>query len=153
LESAFAKARDAVKSWLQIRDTKPEGERHQYRRTPIQDGLFNMLELAAYFMGAKYESVEGLGGPYSDLMLGPDSWMLVGPDPHISAMRFPREPAFAELEDRGRLRSGCVLFRLFRKRAQWKRAEQRDWTSTNCDEIHLLALLLWQSQEWTTAEL
>jgi hypothetical protein len=157
LESAFVRARDAVNSWLRTHGANPEGEDDQQRRAPIQDGLFNMLELAAYFLGAKYESIEGLGGPYTDLKLGPDSWMLVGPDPQISTVRLPRELALAELKDRGQLQSGTVLFQLYRdqvrNRAEWKLAEQEDWKSTNFKQIYLLALLLQQSQEWTTEEL
>jgi hypothetical protein len=153
LESAFAKARDAVNSWLRTHETKPESEGDQHLRAPIQEGLFNMLELAAYFLGAKYESLEGLGGPYTDLKLGPDTWMLVGPDQRLSTVRLPRELALAELEDRGRLQSGSVLFRLDRDRAEWKRAEQQDWKVPNFEQIHLLAFLLEQSQEWTTEKL
>ncbi len=79
-----------------------------------------MLELAAYILGEEYEALEGQGGPYSDLTLGPDAdaWMLVGPEPKIANVRMPRELAFAELEDRGRLQPGSVLFRLSGDRAK-----------------------------------
>ena len=48
-----------------------------------------MLELAAYFVGARYDFLEGLSGPYSDLMLGPDAWMMVGTAPQIAPTRLP----------------------------------------------------------------
>ena len=154
LELVFNRARSDIERWLSTQVTEPEGDRRPHQKGPIQDGVFNMLELAAYFLGAKYELLEGLSGPYSDLMLGPNAWIVVGTGSTIAGLRMPRQLAFAELEDRGRLPSDGVrvLFRLFRDRAEWKLAEQTAWTPAIDEQIHLLAYLLYKRNS-TTQEL
>src|SRR5262249_8935134 len=99
--------------------------------------------LAAYFLGLPCEALAGMGGPFSDLMLGPDSWRLVGPDPTIAGPRMPRALALVELEDRGRLEPDSVLFQLSTDGADWKVAKQQCWSSVSDNhEIRLLAYYL-----------
>ena len=152
-KTVLQRAREAVNRWPSSRDESSEHESKPHRQSPIQDGLINMLELAFYFLGEKYEPLEGLSGPYSDLMLGPDAWMLVGPDPIISRIKMPKELAFAELEDRGRALPDSVLFRLLsREHAEWRLASKPPWEPANADEILLLTLLL-KKQSLRTEEL
>lgn len=151
LGEAFELASKSVDSWFK----KPEGDQPKgegdrraadSKQGPLQDGLFNMLELAAYFLGFPYKSLEGKGGPFRDLMLGPDSWEVVGTALDAQGVKMPRQLACAELEEWGRIHPESVLFCLSRKEAKWRVATDGEWKNTNEDQLRLLANLLKERQ-------
>lgn len=146
IQEVFQKAYREVRQLLanQISDKEDTAEPPQ--RTPLQEGLVNMLELATYFLGRTYEPLEGVGGPYGDLLLGDqqdDGWFLAGPAPTIATVRYPRQLALMELEARGQASPDAILLRLpeHPERAAWKRPGA-DWEETNKQHIRLLACLL-----------
>jgi hypothetical protein len=112
-----------------------------------------MLELATYFMGRSSRDLEGLGSDYDDLMLGPESWYVVGTDPGIALIRMPRTLAFAELDERGAAHPDAVLFRLDRGYAEWRLASEPGWKDMNADQARRLACPLTVGDGWSREEL
>jgi len=139
IEIVHREAVDSVRRHLHEVEV-PEDEQEPYRRAPLQESVANLLELATYFLELDYTLLEGIGGPFSDLNLGEDSWFLVGPTPSMATIRYPRHLAEVELKERGSANPGAVLFRLCPDRVEWKGL--RDWDRANKDQVHLLAHLL-----------
>lgn len=119
-------------------------EEEFYMRTPLQAGLVNMLELAAYFLDRPYTPLEGLHGPYLDLNLGEDDWYLLGHDPILRTVRYPRQLAEAELEALEKSFPSGLFFKLplSREEQSWKLPD-KTWTRPRAKHyIRLLACLL-----------
>jgi hypothetical protein len=152
IKNVFEFADFAVRQSLTADQTRAADER-LYQRAPIQHGLFNMLELAAYFTGVDYHPLEGLGGPFGGITTEADDWKLVGPDPTIALVHMPRSLALAELDARGETNPRSILFRLDRRAAQWKTAPARSWEPFGIPQARLLAHLLERSEPWTKTEL
>ena len=140
-----------------IRDAIKEAEKaiqesNIGKRTQIQDHLFNLIELAAYFIAMDYAEVEGMG-EYHDVKNPPPSWILVGPNPQMAEVKYSEAYALEELEGMIESHPGAVFFVLRsltspktgnRPRAQWK-IGQNEWGKTSYPELKLLALLLRQN--------
>jgi hypothetical protein len=105
----------------------------------LQDEGHNLLELAAYFLGISTQSLEGRGS----LVLGPDDWALVGPDPMTCQVSYPRELAVEELKARGEREPGAFLYVLEAEPDddRWKQPGRRVWTRPPARFLMLLALL------------
>jgi hypothetical protein len=110
----------------------------------IQDTGFNLLELAAYFLGENYASLEGLGLADEELHRPSIAWYLVGPDPAICRVSMLERLAVAELEARGQQHCDAILFKLPNHPGEpvWKRASDPGWNRVNDDHLRLLAMVL-----------
>lgn len=81
---------------------KRHDQEHEPNAAPawgVQEVVFNLLELATYFLGEKYEGLEGLG--HFDVLRPKDNqeWILLGSEPATATISVTREFALAELED------------------------------------------------------
>jgi hypothetical protein len=123
-----------------------------FERTQIQDHLFNLLELAAYFTAVDYPEVEGMG-EYHNPEKPPHFWILVGPDPRIAEVKYSEAFALEELDALTKSHSDAVFFVLRnlnspetgdRPKAQWK-IDQQKWKKASYPKLKLLALLLRQT--------
>lgn len=95
LADDFSKASAETLDWL--RGQGQEGKIPEERRTRIQDGVINLLEICAYFLGQEYQPLEGRKG-LDDNFFGEEApWHLVGPDPLMATVRYPKRLALAEL--------------------------------------------------------
>lgn len=111
---------------------------------PLQQGWFNMLELAAYFLGADYRPLEGWGRlDVMDYAPG-DAWLLVSQDPLSAAVRMNRVLADAELKDRATRHPEAVLFRLTPDGSECRSAldEESAWRPVTEPGLHVLAGLM-----------
>ena len=89
----------------------------------LQDGVFNAIELASYFLGLKYDPLLGRGGVERDgFAPGPSPWILVGHDRRMLRVELSRAFAIEELEAYGRQNPAMVLFKLSKSRTDfhWK---------------------------------
>jgi len=125
-------------------------------RAPLQDGLVNLLEITTYFLGLPYVPLEGIDGPYSNLLLSDQQdgkWFLVGPDPTIATVHYTRQLAVIELEARGQENPDAILFRLpeYPERAAWKKPGTK-WQMVSERHIRLLTCLLMR-QNWRRLDL
>jgi hypothetical protein len=114
------------------------------RGGPIQDTGFNLLELAAYFLGEDYSPLEGLGLSDEELHRPSIAWYLVGPDPAICRVSVLERLAVAELEARGQQHCDAILFKLPNHPGEpvWKRASDPGWKRISDDHLRLLAAVL-----------
>ena len=148
LQDAFEQARNAVQRGFTNAEISPSRSPLAHDRGSVQRELFNLLELAAYFLGAEYAPLEGLGAIDVGNLNRDKSWFLVGPDPVISTVQYSRELAMAELEARGREHPGAILIRLLPtgttevREAECRMADGDDWQDTNVDGIKLIIVLL-----------
>ena len=70
IQEVFQKAYRGVRQLLANQRRDEEGTEEPPERSLLQEGRLNLLELATYFLGLTYEPLEGVGGPYGDLLLG-----------------------------------------------------------------------------------
>ncbi|MBX3327205.1 MAG: hypothetical protein U0223_18745 [Nitrospira sp.] len=157
IQEVFQKAYRGVRQLLANQRRDEEGTEEPPERSLLQEGRLNLLELATYFLGLTYEPLEGVGGPYGDLLLGDqqdDGWFLVGPDPTIATVRYPRQLAFIELEARSQASPDAVLFRLPEdpERAAWKKPGAEWQPERNKRNIRLIACLL-ERRNWNKLSL
>jgi hypothetical protein len=111
LGAAFASSCNAVRKHL---DGLNEGN-DEFR---LQHGLYNMLELAAYFLGAPFDALEGM----RDNESGPaDHWIMVGPDPRIATVRLSSAHALEELDARQETNADACVFCLPAEGNPWWR--------------------------------
>ncbi len=73
----------------------------------LQHSPVNMLELAAYFLDLPLDPLEGLRDEEDP---GGSHWRLVGPDPRITSVRYAREFALEELDERQAADDGAFVF-------------------------------------------
>jgi hypothetical protein len=148
LEDSFGHALREIKLRLLTRLSNSE---HQASRTsseePIQNTLFNMLELAAYFLGKtdhEYDRLQGIGALDDMVNRSTLDWFLVGPNSLISLVRLSKEVAYAELESRARDCPKAVLLRLppHPDVPMWRRARDREWQSAREGRVEFLVHIL-----------
>lgn len=132
INAAFAKAEEGIAKLRMHGPTKPQAA------VGIQDGLFNLLEMAAYATGKPYEGLEGLGDPLGDLHLSDRSWFLIGSSRQRSKLLYPEEFAFEELDAIGKRFPEAILFRLC-ENPRWKRAEMSCWDRVSEQNLRLIA--------------
>lgn len=158
IKPAFDRARERV--LLQIdKDFRDSAQLQHY--------LFNALELSAYFLDQPYKSLEGIGGlenqddPYVDIEPDYQKWMLVGPDPSISEVKYPRALALKELDVRetgSDPNTQVVLFKFPQSlHPKWKRASDPNWASMRGKTAKILTGILLvktreQVREWLGAK-
>ncbi|MBX3278410.1 MAG: hypothetical protein KF868_10450 [Acidobacteria bacterium] len=141
IDGAFAHARERVLQHLDEESAQ------------LQSHIFNALELSAYFLGQPYHSLEGIGeienrnNPYAEFGPPGQKWMLVGPDPLISKVKYPREFALQELGEQGGNKENdkkVVLFKLPESlRHEWKLTSQAGYEPVpNSHTAKLLAAIL-----------
>lgn len=156
IPEVFDRTRDEIQRLSAQSSDGAEGRKHP---TIIQQNLFNMLELASYFLNANYQPLEGLGAldPVDTLTKG---WFLVGPEPVISQVRRCEEFARQELKSRGVSCADAVLFclpppRSFEK-PEWCLARDGRWEEVGeAGEIwlRLLARVLRPAEDLSRAAL
>jgi hypothetical protein len=144
LRAVFDRARAEVLTASAGSPRQPTVSVRGPRGGTIQDTGFNLLELAAYFLGENYAPLEGLGLPDEELHRPSIAWCLVGPDPAIRRVSMLERLAVAELEARGRQHCDAILFKLpnYPGEPVWKRASDPDWRRVNDDHLRLLAMVL-----------
>jgi len=140
IEAAFAKAEEAIH------------EADVDNKAQIQDHLFNMLEMAAYFTAVDYSEVDGMG-EYHGPEKHPHSWILVGPDPQMAEVKYSEAFALEELDALTKSHPKAVFFILRNLTspktgkgppAQWKTG-QKEWQKASYPGLRLLALRLKQT--------
>lgn len=144
LLEAFETARTAVRA-LDPRGMEAPPSATQAR---LQTPTFNALEMAAWFIGAPYELLDGqarLMASWEDLFPESSSWMLVSADPRTADVRYPKELALAELETLGD-ESGALLFSVEicsgeRLLERWRPAGE-DWREAPRGHCRLLAAMM-----------
>lgn len=133
----LAERQDGATTWA---DELPQAVEQQSRP-------FNMLELAAYFLGGPHAVLEGGGaGPFREFGRNWRPWLLLGPDPAISTVRYPEALALEELEARVDGIQGALGFRLSAQgdRARWRRGGA--WEEATESSVRYLACVLARSQ-------
>ena len=126
MKSVFDVLLKQIEYYAEDREEEPSQRFDQL--TALQSNFFNMLELAAYFIGYPYDGFEGKGGlnritnehsqeyslknsvvrhgalkyrdPFSDLYSRRGDWRLVGNVPGLASIAYPGEMALEELEYR-----------------------------------------------------
>jgi hypothetical protein len=110
----------------------------------IQGGAFNLLELAAYFLGEDYRPLEGLAGP--DPLAPPpkSAWVVVGRGLSHGNILVTEDFALEEVESLGRRYREAVLCRIRTRRPEggWKLGSDREWKQVSDDQVRLIACLL-----------
>ena len=140
---------DAVASFRRWQASfSPEG--NTWQRAQLQSGVFNMLELASYFLGMPYQ-LDGLGGDHIDSSLGslfPADpalhWVLVGHEEELKTVRYSKSLALAELDAMGRRCPDAILFKLSSREENHVRlgADDDGWQRAGVNGLKLLAILL-----------
>lgn len=126
----------------------PETRPRDPRSARLQAPLFNALEMAAWFVGAPYEFLDGqsqLMASFHDLFPDLSPWRLVSVDPRTATISYPREMALAELDARGRRFEG-LMFVVERDAEgetveRWRRPGQ-EWQAAPKGQALLLAAIL-----------
>jgi hypothetical protein len=128
--------------------TSAHAEGEAWKRAPVQNGIFNMIEFASYFLGIPYK-LEGLGLDQHDSSLGalfPSNpelcWHLVGHEKELKVVRYSRQLALAELDAIGRRCPDAILFKLSREDEHHIRRGSGTWTPEGVNGLKLLATLL-----------
>jgi hypothetical protein len=145
IRALYGKARESIRRFQ-------SGIDYQGQRGSIQDCLFNMLELATYFLGIPYK-LEGEGSAFSGLELGKNDWYLVASGENLSGIRMPGPLARSELESRARRSPDALVFVLEENRPRWRIARQSGWADANADQLRLVACLLLGGGAWSTINL
>ncbi len=144
IRQVFEIAREEVQHRVGAHFQRSEWTGANSERGQIQEGLFNLLELAAYFLGEHYAPLEGLGALDVATYAPDDAWFLVGPDPLIAKIRLARDLALEELDSRGEADSKAVLlvFPPIPENAKWRLASATEWQEVNPEWIKILITLL-----------
>jgi hypothetical protein len=103
-------------------------------KAPLQNTIFNMLELAALFLRrppADWETLEGLGS--FERFGATEVWRLIGTSELISQVRYTRALAEVELEARGAEEPKAILFKFDGRQGQWRFGSQGSWQDMNPD--------------------
>lgn len=115
-------------------------------RTAIQDCAVNLVELSAYFLGLSHDEIlgltpEGSSSVFAGLGLGKSSWKLVGREPDLAKISYPRAMAEAELEALGK-KHGAVLvkFSADERSAEWKFVGNKKYSSVKSKGFTLKTL-------------
>ena len=163
LKPAFQQAVEQVRHWPSLGKESEGSEENGVQRRrlaplvrpvqaddthDLQNNLFNLLEMASYFLGLPYDPLEGMGmdpDPYQDLFPSwhTSPWILVGHDPSLSAFRYPEELAVTELENIAGNDPGALLFKLSVDEHVWRKPGD-SWVNVGPERLRLLALLLRQ---------
>ena len=108
----------------------------------VQEGAFNALELATYVLALPYSPLEGRAVRARTEMA--EGARLVGPDPLTARVWMSLDSCCEELDQRGALEPGSLLFRLGREapRAQARLAADSDWDEMPLQVAQVLAILL-----------
>jgi len=146
MDQRFDQASKGVKGVPSARSSSCGTIQQDGGRGQLQASLFNLLELAAYFLGMDYSKLEGLG-VLGDLEPSQsDAWLLVGPMPEISNVRHSELLAMQELTTMGRVCPDALLIRRppAGHQSEWRMGGQSDseWREVNDTWVHLLAWVL-----------
>lgn len=141
LHQAMEEAREAVRQ---------SGEHHREAvvlddmPVRIQDGHFNMLELACYFLGGDYQGLLGLGSGHEFFPRSSNGWYVLGQGASGGEILLSRDFALEQLESLGRSSPTAVLMKLLpgTEDAVWCAASKGQWCETNHDGVKLLSWLL-----------
>ena len=107
----------------------------------LQGGVFNLLELSAYFTGLPYDDLEGRGSRL-DYALERGDWVVIGPEPETRHVHLSEATAKQELEDRaGQSTGGEVFFRLGPTDSEWKVTDAPQYRHCHRQQLKMLALL------------
>lgn len=139
LEKTFESAKEAVKAY----QTKPPAlPADPEKQAQIQDGLTNMLELSACFLGMGTDRLEGWSDPWSDLGLGPNAYGLITKERGRDNERRPLALVEAELEDLAVENPSALLLDIRTGKASWKLGPKPPWEDLNEDAACLIRCLL-----------
>lgn len=132
---AVSRAVATYKRWQQAGVN--EGDNPPRREARLQHDLFNLLELAQYFVGGSYDQLAGLADRVDD-STGED-FRVVTMDPASALVRCTREFALEELRSRARHVPEATLFELGDGGgARWKVPGQ-EWKAVDRHWISLIA--------------
>ncbi len=106
---------------------------------PIQHGVANMLELAAYFLNVPFREWEGIRDEESDPA---QHWHLVGPEPSIAHIRFAGEFILEELQARREANPQALIFCLPQEGNPWWQAPAHSEKRLRENTARLLDVLL-----------
>lgn len=114
----------------------------------LQNGWFNLLEIASYFLALPYSKLEGKGKLLKDKDLFKDkSWVIIGPDPESMGVRMHREIALSEIESRIKENPDSFFYILPHKDSKeeirkWRYGINDNWKKIESYEpLRLLAIL------------
>jgi hypothetical protein len=131
----------AIQALRKLRSTKHHNPR-------VQDEVFNLLELAAYFTNAPLDELSGLGD-YAGGRTGAhdrnhqrrdDSFVIVTNDPISATVACTRAVAEEELEARAVQDPEALCFELAEDSARWKPPGQADWVQKDHRWLRLLTV-------------
>lgn len=108
---AHRRACEAVADWVALAGDDDGPAQHDSRDPRLQLDVFNLLELATYFLGLPYDRLAGIAArePTEHRAGG---FLIVGPEPEWARVRRTREEALEELANIGRARPTATRFRL-----------------------------------------
>lgn len=131
IDKGWQRARDSYDRLIQTRPNATENE----PPVQLQDGWFNLLELACYFLSREYD-LEGRGGKPSR-----GGWMLVGRDPVTSSVIMSEELAKIELQSRSEANPNAVVFVLSAgNERKWRLGPSGAWKKPSAGVLKLLAV-------------
>lgn len=146
IREAFRDTLESLRNWQASNGSGAEA----WQRAQLQSGVFNMVELASYFLGMPYlPQLEGLGWnhPDSDNLTAffPSNparhWCLVGHEKRLKAVRYSKELALEELDSISQRYPEAILFKLSSEEGCIRRGAG-EWMRESINGLKLLAVLL-----------
>jgi hypothetical protein len=150
MENSIPEAFDeAVRSFRDCHNSASLGwQGSPWKKAQIQDGVFNMIELASYFLGIPY-GFEGLGLEHPDWDLRAffpternRHWILVGHDHGLRTVRYSRDMALAELDVIASKFPDSIGFKLSAEESSIRKGCS-SWEHEAVNGLKLLAVLLY----------